>query len=301
MGRVRAAVTRWAAGNRRALIILQGGLVNNNIWEYAKAEVTNPSLDQRIAHSSTVKGLKKRVSSTSGMASTLRDGASAATGAIPVPVVGSFISAALNRVFSAARAERLKRKLSEVASGNNEKAVKFGLKLLDAGSLDRKRAKIEEAYRTFKAQSTGDRYDRYVRYAMDRGETCHPLLEKAKNIEYALKHIRIMKESAEQITALGASMTAWCESLEEEVSEEQRATEQKWQQNLPKTVGSPEAKNKYHGRCFDTGAYCVTLSHLRGGSPQMNKNVASVVKVVTGSALDAGSGWATKSVVGQIK
>lgn len=273
----------------------------NNIWEYAKEEVKNPSIDRRIAHSSTVRDLKKRVSSTSGLVNTVKDGASAATGAIPVPVVGSFISAALNRVFSAGRAARLEKKLSEVASGNNEKAVKFGLKLLDANALDRKRAKIEEAYRKYKAESTGDRYDQYVRFAQGRGETCHPILEKAKNIEYALKHIAIMKESAEQMTALGAAMTAWCEGLEKEITDEQQEAAQKWQQNLPLTVSSPETQQKYHGRCFDTGGYCVTLNHLRGGSPQMNKNVAAVVKIVTGSALDAGSGWAKTTVVGQIK
>jgi hypothetical protein len=273
----------------------------NNIWDYAKAEVTNPSIDTRIAHSSTARDLKKRFSSTSGLANTFKDGASAATGAIPVPVVGSFISAALNRVFSAGRAARLEKKLSEVAKGNNEKAVKFGLKLLDANALDRKRAKIEEAYRTFKAQSTGDRYDQYVRYATDRGETCHPILEKAKNIEYALKHIGIMKESAEQITALGAAMTAWCEGLEKEITDEKEDAERKWVQNLPMTVSSSEQQAKYHGRCLDTGGYCVTLNHLRGGAPQMNKNVAAVVKIVAGSALQAGSGWAKSEVVGQIK
>lgn len=273
----------------------------NNIWEYAAAEVENPSIDKRVAHSSLVKGLQKRGSSTSGAMSTVRDGAQAATGAIPIPVIGSFISSVIGRLFSAARAARLKKKFENAqANNNNAKFVKFGLKLLDADSLDRKRAKVEEAYQTFKGQSTGARYKNYVAYAQKRGETCHPLLEKAKNIQYAMKHIDILQEQAAFMTALGAAILEWSDELKKDVVAERSAAAQLWKQNIPQTAQTDQLREKYHKNCLDIGGYCVTLNHLRGGSKQPNKNVAFVFNVATGAALDAGALSTKGAVLDQI-
>jgi hypothetical protein len=114
-----------------------------DIWSIATDAVDNPAVVTRMLHSAIGTEFK-RAAKWSTMGKIVKKGVNIAASFIPVPLVGSLVGIAADKVQAEATSASHKGKLSKY-KGNTKKAVKFGWKDKDISHLDRFRYKIEES------------------------------------------------------------------------------------------------------------------------------------------------------------
>ncbi len=188
-----------------------------DIFEYAQGIVDNKSVAARIGHSGKLHSLRSAVSGKGSAASKfgalLGVAARATLNAIPIPAVGSLLSAVEKAVQDKVRGGMHQRRLAAArVAGDRATVVKFELKELTLEDLDRFRWKVSHSMTELNAAITA--YP--ARRTAKAGEAaiCDAYLELALAAEQATRRIRKLKEKCLGLNQVVKLTCDWIEECE---------------------------------------------------------------------------------------
>ncbi len=188
-----------------------------DIFEYAKGIVNNKSVAARIGHSGKLHSIRSALSGKGSAASKFGSlvgvAVRATLNAIPIPAVGSLISAAEKAVQDKIRGTMHQRNLDRArASGDKATVVKFEIKELTLEDMDRFRWKVSHAMTELNAAIA--KFPENYAKKRDEGATCDAYLELVIAAEQASRRINKLKEKVMAINTVVKLTCDWIEECE---------------------------------------------------------------------------------------
>lgn len=189
------------------------------IWDYAAQRVNNKSVAMRVKHSPKLHALRSALS-TKGSA--MSKGAAVGTmllrlgiSAIPIPSIAtSLINVAQQAVEKKVRSHLHKRSLT--AATTDEDKVKFTLKELDVGDLDRYRWKLKEAIEQLNQKVSG--IDGVYAAKQKEAKPCDSWLELAEALAQAERRYNILMLSAGGLRDAMVECLKWADKQKDEIN-----------------------------------------------------------------------------------
>jgi hypothetical protein len=189
----------------------------HDIWEYAANQVDNKNVLFRVAHAPRFDSVRSAINSRGSLGSkVLKFGGSiarAGLGLIPIPALGSFLSAIEGQVEGLLRKAHHKQKAKAGGVGSND-YVKFSLKEVTLEDMDRYRRKVEES--VHEANTALNKFNQAPSFGISN--TCDRYTEVALKIAQAERRLRIFDEQALQVLTLMQACSDWSRQFHQSVS-----------------------------------------------------------------------------------
>jgi hypothetical protein len=185
-----------------------------DIFAYAQGRVDSKSIAARIGHSAKLHSLRSALSSKGSLGSKALSGAGvvirATFSAIPLPAVGSLLSAVQTAVEKKLRSVHHGRKLAQPKDTAEE--VKFQLKDLSLEEMDRFRWKVAESITEFNKIKGG--FLAKLEQKAANQATCDAFLELAIAAEQVTRRIKKLKEKCLAVNTVMDLTMDWVNEVE---------------------------------------------------------------------------------------